>query len=52
MVIVKKKKLVDFKIDEELLKALDSYARDKGWNRSFVIREAIKKYIKTEIGKE
>lgn len=56
MVIVKRKKrynvLIDFKIDEELLKSLDLFAKEKVWSRSFVIREAIKKYIKTEKGRE
>lgn len=39
-------KLIDFKIDVELLAALDSLAIKKGWSRSLVIRQAIMEYIK------
>lgn len=33
-------------IDKELLASLDSLANKKGWNRSLIIREAIRDYIK------
>jgi len=49
MATIKKKRvdiLINFKIENDLLTALDSFANKKGWNRSMVIREAIKSYIK------
>ncbi len=42
------KKRVIFWIDETLLHSLDAVAEKKGWKRSLVIREAIKKYLKGE----
>jgi len=48
MATIKKKRvdtLINFKIEKDLLTALDSFANKKGWNRSMVIREAIKTYI-------
>lgn len=45
-----KKKYMDQKIliwiDSELLAKLGSFKNKKGWSRSFVIREAIKEFIK------
>lgn len=48
MTIKKKRlgKLIDFFIDSDLLARLDAFANEKGWTRSFTIREAIKNYIK------
>jgi len=37
-----------FFIGEDLLKQVDSAAKKKGWKRSLLIREALKKYIKEE----
>jgi len=37
---------LNFWISPELEKELKEYAEKKGWKFSFVIREAIKKYIK------
>ena len=48
----KKKKmdiLVNFKVDKKALAQLDSFARKNGWSRSFIIREAIKRYIHSEL---
>ncbi len=45
----KKKKmdiLVNFKMDKKSLAQLDSFAKRNGWSRSFIIREAVKRYIK------
>lgn len=39
---------VFFRIDRKLLDRLDAFAKERGWKRSFVIREAIKKYLKKE----
>jgi len=39
---------LNFWISPELEKELKEYAVKKGWKFSFVIREAIKKYIETE----
>ncbi len=41
-------KVVTFKIDDDLLEKLDSYARLKGVTRSEVIRKAIELYLKIE----
>ncbi len=41
-------RVVTFKIDEELLERLDSFARLKGVTRSEVIRKAIELYLKLE----
>ena len=39
-------RVVTFKIEEDLLERLDSFARLKGLTRSEVIRQAIEKYLK------
>ncbi|MET1127996.1 MAG: ribbon-helix-helix protein, CopG family [Thermoproteota archaeon] len=41
-------RIVTFKIDEDLLSVLDSYARKKRLTRSEVIREAIERLLKDE----
>jgi metal-responsive CopG/Arc/MetJ family transcriptional regulator len=41
-------RVVTFKIEEELLDRLDSFARLKGLSRSEVIRKAIELYLKLE----
>lgn len=38
-------KLINFHIDNKLLKRIDSYAKQENWRRNFVIREAIKEYL-------
>ncbi len=51
----KKKKmdiLINFKVDKKSLAQLDSFAKVSGWSRSFIIREAIKRYIKEELKTE
>ncbi|NAZ13254.1 MAG: ribbon-helix-helix protein, CopG family [Desulfurococcales archaeon] len=44
----KKVKIVSFKLTEEELKRLDSYAQSRGLNRSEIIREALNKIINDE----
>ena len=39
-------RIVTFKIDEDLLSELDSFAKIKGVTRSEVIRKAIELYLK------
>ncbi len=39
-------KRVIFFIGEDLLKQVDSTAKKRGWKRSLLIREALKKYMK------
>lgn len=41
-------KVVTFKVEEELLERLDSYARLKGVTRSEIIRKAIELYLRLE----
>ena len=41
-------KVVTFKVEEELLERLDSYARLKGVTRSEIIRKAIELYLHLE----
>ena len=41
-------KVVTFKVEEELLERLDSYARLKGVTRSEIIRRAIELYLRLE----
>ena len=41
-------RVITFKIDNDLLYRLDSYARLKGVTRSEVIRKAIELYLKLE----
>ncbi|ABM80515.1 ribbon-helix-helix protein, CopG family [Hyperthermus butylicus] len=41
-------RVVTFKVDEELLERLDTFARLKGVTRSEVIRKAIELYLKLE----
>ncbi len=41
-------RIVTFKIEEELLAALDRYARSKRLTRSEVIREAIERLLASE----
>ena len=41
-------RVVTFKIEEELLEALDTYAKIKGIPRSEVIRRAIQLYLRIE----
>jgi metal-responsive CopG/Arc/MetJ family transcriptional regulator len=41
-------RVVTFKVEEELLRELDSFARLKGVTRSEVIRKAIELYLKLE----
>ena len=38
-------KLINFHIDNKLLKQIDSYAKRKNWRRNFIVREAIKEYL-------
>ena len=38
-------RVINLHIDNQLLKNIESYAKKKAWNRSFVIREAIKEYL-------
>ncbi|AZI75930.1 ribbon-helix-helix domain [Sulfolobales Beppu rod-shaped virus 1] len=45
-------KVVTFKIQDELLELVDSYAIKHGLNRSEVIRRAIEKMIKEELKNE
>lgn len=45
-------RVVTFKVDEELLERLDSYARLKGVPRSEVIRKAIELYLRLEERKQ
>ncbi|MFP3233951.1 MAG: DUF6290 family protein [Sulfolobaceae archaeon] len=42
------KKVITFKVEEELVKNLDTYARKHGLNRSEAIRKAILKLIEEE----
>lgn len=44
-------RVVTFKVEEELLDKLDSYARLKGVTRSEVIRKAIELYLRLEVYK-
>ncbi len=41
-------RIVTFKIEEELLEALDTYARRKGLTRSEAIRAAIARMLRAE----
>ncbi|GGT95171.1 hypothetical protein GCM10007116_10800 [Sulfodiicoccus acidiphilus] len=41
-------KVIAFKVEEELLNALDIYALNKRMTRSEVIRNALKKYLEEE----
>ncbi len=41
-------RIVTFKVDEDLLEALDRYARSKRMSRSEAIREAIKRMLEAE----
>ena len=41
-------RVVTFKIDEDELERLDSFARLKGWTRSEVIRKALELYLRLE----
>jgi metal-responsive CopG/Arc/MetJ family transcriptional regulator len=41
-------KRIIFFIGEDLLKQVDSAASKRGWKRSLLIREALKKYMKEE----
>ncbi len=41
-------RIVTFKLDEDLLEALDSYAKAKKMSRSEAIREAIKRMLEAE----
>lgn len=41
-------RVVTFKVDEELLAKLDTFAKLKGVTRSEVIRKAIELYLKLE----
>ena len=41
-------KVVTFKVEEELLERLDSYARLKGVTSSEIIRKAIELYLRLE----
>jgi len=41
-------RVVTFKMDEDLLERLDSFARIKGVTRSEVIRKAIELYLRVE----
>ncbi len=41
-------RVVTFKIDEDELERLDSFARLKGWTRSEVIRKALDLYLRLE----
>ena len=45
-------RVVTFKVDEELLERLDSFARLKGVPRSEVIRKAIELYLRLEERKQ
>jgi hypothetical protein len=45
-------RVVTFKVDEELLERLDSFARLKGVPRSEVIRRAIELYLRLEEKKQ
>jgi len=44
-------KNVIFRIEKELFDELNSFCKKRNWKKSFVIREALKKYIKEEDGK-
>ena len=46
----KRCKIVSFKLSEEELRQLDSYAQSHGLNRSEVIREALSKMINNKNG--
>jgi len=39
-------KNIIFRIEEKLFNDLDAFCRERNWKKSFVIREALKKYIK------
>ena len=41
-------RVVTFKVDEDLLEKLDSFARLKGVTRSEIIRKAIELYLRLE----
>ncbi len=45
-------RVVTFKVDEDLLERLDSFARLKGVPRSEVIRRAIELYLRLEDRKQ
>ncbi len=45
-------RVVTFKVDEELLERLDSFARLKGLPRSEIIRRAIELYLRLEEKKQ
>jgi len=37
-----------FRINKSLLDELDKFCKERNWKKSFVIREALKKYLKEE----
>ncbi len=41
-------RVVTFKLDEETLEKLDTFARLKGYSRSEVIRQALELYMRIE----
>ncbi len=45
-------RVVTFKVDEDLLERLDSFARLRGVTRSEVIRKAIELYLRLEERKQ
>ncbi len=38
-------KLINFHIDNKLLRRIDLYAKQNNWRRNFIIRESIKEYL-------